>query len=169
MTDEELFAVDSDRVDTEVDEDYSNLLTTEEKEQLDNVLKAEHLDVEEDRTGGAAGRLDYELHNGNFDYLNEDFDDGFSDDDSDSHLRHSSHENGNRNGELPSSSSKEEKKSRWYAWEKKSVKRDGAKKLEFLKMSEVLSDNGSDLGISSSEVPGRAKQGPGLPPKDSHS
>lgn len=167
MTDEELFAVDSDRVDTEADEDYSNLLTTEEKEQLDNVLKTEHLDVEEDRTGGATGRLDHELQNGNYDYLNEDFDDGFPDDDSDSHLRHSPHENGN--GELPSSSSKEEKKSRWYAWGKKSVKRDGAKKLESLKMTEVLSDKGSDSGNSSSEIPRKAKQSPGLPPLDSHS
>ena len=167
MTDEELFAVDSDRVDTEADEDYSNLLTTEEKEQLDNALKAENLDVEEDRTGGAAGRLDHELQNGNYDYMNEDFDDGFPDDDSDSHLRHSPHENGNGNGELPSSSSKEEKKSRWYAWGKKSVKRDGGKKLESVKTSEVHSDKGSDSGNSSSEIP--KKQSPGLPPIDSHS
>lgn len=171
MTDEELFTVDSDRVNTDADEDYSNLLTMEEKEHLDNVLKAEHLDVEEDRTVGAAGRMDHDLDNGNYDYLNEDLDDGFTDDGSDSHLGHSSHEieNGNGNGELSSSISKEEKKGRWYAWGKKSVKRDGAKKLESLKISELLSYNGSDSGNSSFEAPNKVKQSPGLPPIDSSS
>ncbi|XP_024400674.1 uncharacterized protein [Physcomitrium patens] len=148
MTDEELFALDSDRVDTEADEDYSNLLTTAEKEQLENVLKAEHLD--ENRTGGAE-RLDHELQNGNFVYLNED-----SDDESDSHLRQSPHENGN--GELLGSS-KDEKRSRWYAWGKKSVK--ASKKLD------SLSDKGSDSGHSSAEAPRKSKQGPGLPTPDS--
>jgi hypothetical protein len=182
MTDEELFAVDSDRVDTEADEDYSNLLTTEEKEQLDNALKAEHLDGGSDRAC-SAGRPDHdhELQNGNLDdFMNEDYmnEEGlFPDDDSDSHLRRSPQENGNH-GELPSSSSKEEKKSRWYAWGKKSVKRDAgasqsSKKPEssssLLKLSDVLSDKGSDSGNSSSTETTRKGKSTtnGLPPIDS--
>lgn len=156
MTDEELFAVENDRVDTEADEDYSNLLTTEEKEQLENVLKADRLDGE-DRIPGT-GRLDHDMQNGNYDY--DEFDDGSPDHECVHHLKETLHQNGN--GEVPGPS-KEEKKGRWYTWGKKSVKRDSGKKLELPKVNDALIDKGSEGASSSSDSSGKFKQTPVFP------
>lgn len=159
MTDEELFAVDSDKVETEVDEDYSNLLTVEEKEQLENVLKADHVDDGDEFSDGA-GRLDHGLQNASYDYLTEEYDDGFTEDDTETSLRQTPLQNGH--GELPCSS-KEEKKGRWFAWGKKSLKRDGGKKLDGLKASEGPTDKVTEVPSTSNESLKKAKQNSGMP------
>ncbi|CAK9226363.1 unnamed protein product [Sphagnum troendelagicum] len=144
MTDEELFAVESDRQEGEADEDYSNLLTVEEKEQLESVLKSDNVENGDEGSHGV-GRHDQCIQNGSYDYSTEEYEYGFPDDDSD--LRQTPNHNGSRES---LGFVKEERKGHWFGWGKKSLKREDAKKLEAVKSNEQLSDKHSSYSSHSS-------------------
>ncbi|CAK9225523.1 unnamed protein product [Sphagnum troendelagicum] len=154
MTDEELFAVESDRQEGEADEDYSNLLTVEEKEQLESVLKSDNVENGDEGSHGV----------GSYDYWTEEYEYGFPDDDSD--LRQTPSQNGSR--ESPGFV-KEERKGHWFGWGKKSLKREDAKKLEAVKSNKQLSDKQSEASSSGSETFRMANQSPGRPAPESQS
>ncbi len=163
MTDEELFAVESDRQEGEAEEDYSNLLTVEEKEQLESVLKSDNVENGDEGSHGV-GRHDQGIQNGSYDYWTEEYEYGFPDDDSDP--RQTPNQNGSR--ESPGFV-KEERKGHWFGWGKKSLKREDAKKLEAVKSNEQLSDKQSKASSSGSETFRMANQSPGRPAPESQS
>ncbi|CAK9272905.1 unnamed protein product [Sphagnum jensenii] len=163
MTDEELFAVESDRQEGEADEDYSNLLTVEEKEQLESVLKSDNVENGDEGSHGV-GRHDQCIQNGSYDYSTEEYEYGFPDDDSD--LRQTPNHNGSRES---LGFVKEERKGHWFGWGKKSLKREDAKKLEAVKSNEQLSDKQSEASSSGSETFRMANQSPGRPAPESQS
>jgi hypothetical protein len=154
MTDEELFAAESERQEVEAEEDYSNLLTAEEKKQLNSVLKSDTVDNGDEGLDGV-GQPEQGIQNGSYDNWTEEYDYGFPDDDSD--LRQMPSQNGSRE---PPGFTKEEKKGRWFGWGRKSLTHNNAKK-QVVESNELLSDKGSEASSSSSETFRKAKQSPG--------
>ncbi len=154
MTDEELFAAESERQEVEAQEDYSNLLTAEEKKQLDSVLKSDTVDNGDEGLDGV-GQPEQGIQNGSYDNWTEEYDYGFPDDDSD--LRQMPSQNGSRE---PPGFTKEEKKGRWFGWGRKSLTHNNAKR-QVVESNELLSDKGSEASSSSSETFRKIKQSPG--------
>ncbi|CAM6019758.1 unnamed protein product [Sphagnum balticum] len=144
MTDEELFAAESERQEVEAEEDYSNLLTAEEKKQLDSVLKSDTVDNGDEGLDGV-GQPEQGIQNGSYDNWTEEYDYGFPDDDSD--LRQMPSQNGSRE---PPGFTKEEKKGRWFGWGRKSLTHNNAKK-QVVESNELLSDKGSEASSSSTK------------------
>ncbi len=153
MTDEELFAAESKRQEVEAEEDYSNLLTAEEKKQLDSVLKSDTVENGDEGLDGV-GQPEQGIKNGSYDNWTEEYDYGFPDD---SDLRQMPSQNGSRE---PPGFTKEEKKGHWFGWGRKSLTHNNAKK-QVAESNELLSDKGSEASSSSSETFRKAKQSPG--------
>ncbi|CAK9192181.1 unnamed protein product [Sphagnum troendelagicum] len=154
MTDKELFAAESERQEVEAEEDYSNLLTAEEKKQLDSVLKSDTVDNADEGLDGV-GQPEQGIQSGSYDNWTEEYDLGFPDDDSD--LRQMPSQNGSRE---PPGFTKEEKKGRWFGWGRKSLTHNNAKK-QVVESNELLSDKGSEASGSSIETFRKTKQSPG--------
>ncbi|CAM6021221.1 unnamed protein product [Sphagnum balticum] len=150
MTDEELFAVESERQETEAEEDYSNLLTPEEREQLESVLKSDNL-ANGDEGSDGVGRHEQGIQDG--DYLTEEYDYPFPDDDSDPRQTPSQTSSQNGGRESPGFV-KEEKKGRWFGWGKKGGKREDANRLELVKSNERLSEAHSSTKGKGKDIKG---------------
>ncbi|CAM6044416.1 unnamed protein product, partial [Sphagnum compactum] len=144
MTDEELFAAESERQEVEAEEDYTNLLTAEEKKKLDSVLKSDTVDNGDEGLDGV-GQPEQGIQNGSYDNWTEEYDYGFPDDDSD--LRQMPSQNGSRE---PPGFTKEEKKGRWFGWGRKSLTHNNAKK-QVVESNELLSDKGFEASSSSTK------------------
>ncbi|CAM6081900.1 unnamed protein product [Calypogeia fissa] len=154
MTDEELFAVEGDRHDgVEFDEDYADVLTSEEKLQLESALRRDNFDFGDEggfddglgRPSRAGG-----LPNGSYDSFEEEVE--AADDDYNFHSspspfveRHEYHEA----AAFPSANNSSEKKG-WFGWGRKSVKVER-------KSSAHLEEKPS----SSAETPRRVSRQPG--------
>eukprot|EP00250_Pteridium_aquilinum_P006862 c16693_g2_i1 orf=485-2530(-) len=127
MTDEELFGqADIEREDEDV-EDFAELLTEDEKQQLETALKMEGVDAEEDGYGG---------------------------DERNASLfgTHDSKEGESASGLEQNSAQKEDKKG-WFSWGRSSFKQDGSKKMAPPRSSLCIDEKVSDLlGENSSDA-----------------
>ncbi|KAH9327558.1 hypothetical protein KI387_007736, partial [Taxus chinensis] len=136
MTDEELIAASSDDIENDRDEveDYEELLTEEEKRQLESALKMDHLEIGEDVDTGHR-RSCY----GREEFLLEE------------EIRSNNINVSKQNGNIEVKGTKEEKKG-WFNWGKRNVKQENGKKTILPprsslsvegKVSDLLSDSNS--------------------------
>lgn len=130
MTDEELFgASEVDREDGDL-EDLTELLTEDEKKQLETALKMECVDADEDNYGDGRpymGITNTSMHSHGVD--------GFKEDES----RLSSL------SELDQSGAKKDDKKGWFGWSRRSFKQDGLKKVAPPRSSLCIDEKVSDL------------------------
>lgn len=142
LTDEELFTAESE-AQADLEDDYTELLTEEEKQQLENVLSMEGLGLYEDDNGAVGSRISMQIGDaGHTVYQGE------LDTDEVPSTSPKSEQNGSTE---PSSSSREQRKS-WFGWGKKVNKQEGEKRNNGL----LLKPQGSRDSESLDSIPNTA-------------
>lgn len=127
LTDDELFNAESE-AQADLEDDYADLLTEEEKQQLENVLSMEGVDLYEDDNGEAGSRLSIQTADvGHVEYHGDANTDDMASTTSPMHEQNGSME--------PGLSMREQRKS-WFGWGKKAGKQEGEKRKNgsFLKL-----------------------------------